>query len=260
MALGFYTQQLYNGMGGWGSPDTLWITIKVFEMDKQNLNARDIHHITRKAGVVAEYNLLAPNEIFENINHSWDEYDSMQGRLGQLVTSYKKEYDKVKNVGQAAVKNYKKSESQGEKQSQLNQFFQDSTTDSARNKMDTPLVYSGSARREYNLTFYLHDQNQPELISQVADAFRRYGCARIGAGREALARIDIPYIFELSMTPGRWIFIKNSALTAIQTTYGMPYIRGHASQITMSLTFLDLQPLYEASFEYNPTVLTTPTY
>ncbi len=254
-----YFQRLWNGHGGAGigaggqPPDTLWIKIQVYEMDKQNLNARDIHHITRKGQVIDTFFLLAPNEIFENINHSWEEFDTHQGRLSSMITNYRKEYDQYKQAGKSAIKAAK--EKGGSGQQAVENFLEGGSTEAGKNKMDSPLVFSGSARREYNLTFYLHDQDKPGEIMDVADAFRRYGCARIGAKREALARIDFPYIFELSMYPGEFIYIKNCALSAVQTTYGMPYMKGYPTQITMSLTFLDLQPLYEASFDFLPDVI-----
>lgn len=228
--MGYY--QTY-GSGTQKKPmkDILYMHVDVWEIDKQNLDARDPHNII-KGSWINDFNFFAPNEVFENIAHSWEEHDSMPGRITQKFSDVKKGAADIVSTGQVIAGNSTRAGS----------------TDSAKYKMDTPLVWNGSQRREFSFPIVLLDQDEPKKITEVVTLFKKYSSAKIDEPGTTAA-IKFPYIFEVEV--GDLIYMDACALTGIQTTYGYPFIGGYPTKISMTLTFVDLKPLYERSFNPN---------
>ena len=66
--------------------DMLNVIIEVFYIDGQQLDTKDQSFLLKTVAPFGPYSFFAPNEIQENITHSWEEHDSMAGRIAQIVT------------------------------------------------------------------------------------------------------------------------------------------------------------------------------
>ena len=199
------------------------VIIDVFYIDGQQLDTKDQSFIMKSPYKIGHYSFFAPNEIQENITHSWEEHDSMAGRIAQIVTD-------MAEGGKGVV-----------------ELLKGGTTGNKKYKLDAPLVWKNSPRREYTLPITLLNPDKPHLITGVVQDFKKMSSAK--AGPHNLSAVEFPYIFRVRLHPGAMVYIESAALTGIQTTYHHPYIGGYPIKIDMTLTFLDLSPLFEHSFD-----------
>ena len=221
------------------------VSISVYELAGQNVDARSESHILRGA-YIDTFSFLVVEQLFEQMNHTWTEYQNIAGKVAQL---WQKGEDLVKQtkLGVGFI---------------IDQFGNKVTHADIGNfrKADSPLVYDGSDRRKLNLTTLLVSQDDPKEIMDVIKALRSYGTAKIGAEGlvdGSLERIKSPYIFELTTQPNPFFHIKNACLNMMQTTYKPPFMKGLPTQIDMVMEFEDLQPLYNNSFNRGQTVIVT---
>ena len=211
--------------------DLVYMNIQVWEVLEQPVEGRKPFKWEVRQVPDARYSFLAPNEILETINHNWKPYDSMAGRVGQAIA---KMGNMVKDVRSSVTKK----------------------VSSESYQMDAPMVFDGSDRRKFTLTVQFHDQDNPQEHIDVITSFRSYGCARIGDGKNAVAKIENPYVFQIWTTPNDFMSFEMAALGAMNITYKYPFMNGLATQAEMVLEFEDLQPLYEQSFKTGATVTT----
>lgn len=181
--------------------------------------------------------MIAPTDIQENINHTWEEYHSIQGRAAELrtefVTSLSKLYDLKGGIGRGG-----------------------GTTSAGLVKVDSPMVYTGSERREYSFTFPLmeHENIAGDVILPI-DQYRRLSCAGM-AGGDA---IQFPAVFTVESSPVPFIFVEWAVLTSVQIVYNSPYKKGLPMRSELTLTFKDIKPLYKSSWERQATITTGNT-
>lgn len=213
--------------GGSKSNDTLRIQIIAKEIKKQNLDPKDPNHI-EVGGIMGMWNFIAPTDIQESITHTWEEYHSFQGRAAQLRS------DTVTSVGKAS-------------QILDGPARRAGSTNPAKLKVDSPVVYTGSERLEYSFTFLLmHYTDIKNDVMTPIHELRKLGCAVIAG--QAIDTIQFPAIFEITSQPAPFIHIPVAALTNVQTTYNAPYKGGLPSRAELTLTFKDVQPLYQGSW------------
>jgi len=203
--------------------DMLNVIIDVFTITGQQTNTKTQSFLMKTPHKIGKYSFYAPNEIFESISHSWEEHDSILGRVGQIIT----------DVGQGT-----KEVGEG-----LGGYAAGGTSF----KLDAPLVWKNSPRREYSLPITLMDQDNPDKIAKVVQEFKKMSSAK--ANNNMLSAVDFPYVFRVRLLPGSLIVVESAALTGIQSTYHHPFIKGYPTKIDLQLTFLDLQPLFEHSFD-----------
>lgn len=217
---------------------TLRMKIQAWKLLKQSLQPRDISSIM-KDGLLAEWDMVAPTDIDENIKHEWEEYDSIQGRIAEALagmhTGGMKAYTTTTEVVESTT---------GGKTGDI---MKDSSVVMAKYKVDSPLVYKGSTRREYTFTFPLMEWTDigGDVIDPIAD-FRRYSCAAIGGS--TTDAIEWPAIFSVVSTPYPFILIPDAALTDVQVRYSAPYKNGRPQKAELTLTFKDMRPLYRSSW------------
>lgn len=242
--------------GSLNEQGTLRIKIRAWEMLKQNLQPRDIDHI-RKGALLCEWNMIAPNDIQEQMHHSWEEYSSIQGRMANTLASALNATQNVNQTTKATINSAKKiidgykdgalAGGMDPAKNAMNNLMTEGQVISPY-KVDSPLAYVGSLRREYSFTFQLMEFRNihSDVIAMIED-FRRFSCASIGEGR-VTDQMEWPAIFEVYSSPSPFVWIPETALTDVQTTYKAPYKMGHPQWADLTLTFKDLRPLYRSSW------------
>jgi hypothetical protein len=213
--------------GGMFGEDTLRLNIYAYKIKQQNLMPKDINHIDR-GGILYTWSLVAPTNIQENIQHTWEEYHSFQGRAAQLRS------DAIAAITRGSQVVTGPSRYGG-------------NTDAAKAKVDSPIVYTGSERLEYNflVPFMRYEGGAYKDVFEPIFMFKKYSCASIGG---AIDTIDFPAIFQINTTPADYIYIEYAALTNVQVTYEAPYIGGYPQKAECTLTFRDIRPLYRESW------------
>lgn len=248
----------------------VWIVFTPFEILSQSVAAqRGTSMNVRRAG--EQMKLLAPEQIMYTLGHSWGEYESMATRLLGKMGEFAKMKNEAAGLGNAipdiarkigagaaeAVKgNYQETATQGMDALRRLQGGL-SGVRVANTKVDLPLVFEGSGRRELTLEFNLIGiQDIRKEVFEIVRNFELYSAA---VSRDNIY-LNPPYIFNLRTEPGDIINIDRAALESVQPTWKSPFDENgfpHACQLT--LTFKDMSPLYRRTLEQGGFNVTTAT-
>lgn len=256
---------------------SVWIRMKPKKILDQYSKGADAPITTADTKVTFEF--LAPLSLNENIVHHWEAYESVASRLAQKARSLVKLTQELK-AGQTAVGNYIGSKLREVEQQYLSNDAKDKSTSSPKRakesitveglvqkavasvpghsipnfKVDTPMYYANSDRRQLILEFVLFNEMrnndlhpEKQLIEPIQMLMKFSSPDLINEGG---ITIDFPYMFEVSTHPVPFIDYKTCALIAVQPTWNSPYIKGYPSSCNLQLTFQDLSPLYAGTIQY----------
>lgn len=261
---------LQSPMGSVLPENYVWIVFTPFEILSQSVAAqRGASMNVKRAG--EQMKLIAPEQIMYTLGHSWGEYESMATRLlGKMG-----EFAKLKSEGAAlgnalpeaarrigtgaaeAIKgNYQET---AEQTLGAMQRIQSGLAGArvANTKVDLPLVYEGSERRQLTLEFNLIGVQ--DIRKEVYEIVRNFELYSAPVSKDNVY-LNPPYVFNLRTEPGDIINIDKAALESVQPTWKSPYDENgfpHACQLT--LTFRDMSPLYRRTLEQGGFVVTTAT-
>ncbi len=187
-------------------------------------------------GTALQFVLLRDGELNENFSHKWEEAD-----LSSFVDTAQQFIQK----GQTIANVYKQGAGAiGRK--------------TAWTKVDAGLIYKGSERRQYTFRVGLVTQTDPwaDVLKPIR-ILQKFSCAEDIDGGALPFTISAPAIFRISIEPSKFIYVENAALTDIQVNYntnfhfGLPgkgaEMSGVPKTAELSLTFIDLNPLYRRS-------------
>lgn len=232
----------------------VWISMKPRKiLDQFSKGAGDI-----ATGEVEDiFIFLAPLSLNENIVHNWEAYESVASRLAQKVRSAVK----LGAEGSALTNVFENSANISDqfkglfnkKGGQVGQTVESFVSDVYKSvpasripniKIDTPLYYSNSNRRQLVLDFQLYHEkmsSKPEdsLIKPIKQIMK-YSSPDFKGG----LNIEFPYMWEVKTLPSEFIKYTTCALTAVQPTWNQPYYNGVPSSCNLQLTFTDMSPLY----------------
>ena len=212
-----------------------------------------------------QFAFLAPLALTETVAHNWNEYDSLASRLAQKARTAAKlgaewnalmktfstgtPADNAKNVIAVESKGKKIGGSQGQRISDWMQRGYNAISPHSipKTKVDTPLYYESSDRRNLNFEVMLIAERNPksDIIDIVKDLMK-FSAPNL---RNRGITIDFPYMFEVFTYPQKWIKYTTLALTAVQPTYNAPFINNYPSSCNLQLTFKDMSPLYRGAIE-----------
>lgn len=242
-----------------GSTDSklLWITLTPIEVGSSTVydtKGGSGLQLTGKQG--EEIWLLAPSNIMESVTHTWDSYESIASRLAGAMVKIRTIGGELKNLGNvagSANRAIMKGQFSNLPNTTLGALGQ---TVIPANRIDTPLVYSSSERREYTFDFQLMPIGM--TIQQTLDiVWIIHGYSAPIKSDDGI-EIKLPWVWKVwsnvtdgNMQPidqmGGLINLEQAALTAIQPTFHGPYIDGLPQWTTLTLTFKELPPLYAQS-------------
>jgi len=240
----------------------VWIHLKGYRILDQL--SKGVGNISIPTKPDVQFAFLAPLAITETVAHNWNEYDSLASRLAQKARTAAKlgaewnglmktfstgtPEDNAKNVIAVENKGSKIGSGQGQFISNWMQKTYNSVSPHSipKLKVDTPLYYESSDRRNLNFEVTLVAERNPKSdIIDIVHDLMRYSCPNLKGG----ISIDFPYMFELYTHPKQWLKYSTLALTAVQPTYNAPYINNYPSSCQLQLTFKDMSPLYRGAIE-----------
>ena len=226
----------------------LWILITVMPLTMQTALADNETGGLKVGSAVDAFQLLAPQQIMETINNSWEPWETLSSRLagkGREVLELGEDFQSLAGAFKSQMKGIK-----------VGEFFRNlGKRERSNYKVDTPLVYENTERREFTFQFNLvSNTNGYEMMRIVRDLQRFSTPTRTDAWYGY--GIELPHIFKLECIPksleGYWDILSKCnymALTSIQPTYMAPYDeKGQPMRIELTLTFKELDPLYSDSF------------
>ena len=233
--------------------NSLWIKLSAREFKSQKGYARTSNYI-QKGAVLGSWKLLAPTEIAEDVGHEWNEYESIgskvAGKIGKTTQAIKETTGIAKST--LDIDPMKGSSTVGKaKNIAMGLARAASGVSVADYKVDSAMVYQGSKRRIYGLTFqFALTSSSKTTYNSVFEPIReleKLSCASIEEG--SLVGINFPAVFRVTTQPGGIIKINNAILTAVQPTWKAPYIGGYPSMCQLQISIMDLEPLYRQSWE-----------
>lgn len=241
-----------------------WIKMSAKEIKSQTTMGRGTVSTT-KIGSGPVFKFLAPNNLNETISHEWEAYESMQSRLAEKVRGVVRLAEDTKAIAGLTksatgatkktldVEDFSGKNALGGALSLIDRQGLGKTITPSR--IDTPLVYSTSSRREYNLTFQLVAGKDPlkEVVEPIKQLMRYSSPETEGSS----IFIKFPWVFELRSEPGGLIYVKNAALTSVQPTWREPYKNGYPTSAELTLVFKDLAPLFGNLIETSDRVRTS---
>jgi hypothetical protein len=199
---------------------------------------------------------LAPSQIMETINNTWEPWETIASRLAGKGKEFKQIYQEGSNLA-GSLWNQKSGVDVGKLFTNLSSVKKEKT------KVDTPLVYENSERREYTLQFNLVCNNEmmgngsPEMMMQGIKDLEFKSLPTRNENDYGLG-IDLPHVFSVQsmVLLGNeemdqnipMISIGFAAITSIQPTYMAPYdTKGNPMRVELTITFKELPPLYSDS-------------
>ena len=229
---------------------TLWVYLKPRKLEGQGTAGRGGSISVGGAGPTFKF--LAPLDIQETVSHTWEPYESVQSRLAEKVRSVGKTVGEIEALGKSFSFDTAKSLASSEG---VNDFMRKTIANLEgaaipKMKVDTPLVYESSNRRNWIFNFNLvsegivKDSPSVDIIDVVQDLMKYSSPESAGS-----ISINLPYIFDLSTSPASFIKASYTALTAVQPSYKGPYIKGYPSMCDLQLSFTDLSPLFRRTIE-----------
>jgi len=191
-----------------------------------------------------EFIFLAPEQIMETVNNSWEPWETISSRLaGKGV-----EFNQVANEATAIAKAFESSW----KDNLVGGYKNLSSVSKAKYKVDTPLVYENTDRREWTMDFQLAaDSVENSVEMMMAVQTLRDLSLPLRSGDLNLG-IELPYVFDIKTKDSDGSLVKLfdidtslCALTSFQPTYMSPYCEiGYPMRVTLTLTFRELSPRY----------------
>ena len=227
--------------------EALWVVIVPKQLKGMNTAGRGGTLRIGKTGTAFKF--LAPETIIEAHNHDWQEYESIQSKLLQKIVTYKTGFQQAKQIGKGAVKElYRLFEANAWPAGQqiLDATINASSVGIPKFKVDTPLVYKASQRRNWNLTFILADASGGFKIMEAVKMLQKYAAPY---SKQDVLSIEFPWVFELTTIPEGLIHAQFAALTSIQPSWMSPYIKGRPTRCELTLSFVDMSPLFEKTIE-----------
>lgn len=207
---------------------------------------------------------LAPLALNENIVHHWEAYESVASRIAQKVRSAVKlgaegaallqtgkelaSSDKIKRIFEArsadvgvSIENFVKQAYGSVHGSRIPKI-----------KIDTPLYYTNSDRRQLVLDFQLFHENiksRPEdVLVEPIQRMMKYSSPHLK--NKTGVSIDFPYMWEVKTIPYQFINYTTCALIGVQPTWNAPYVKGGVPMsVNLQLTFQDMSPLYRDTIQ-----------
>ena len=257
--------------------NALWIKIRPIKMMSQSTGNRGgmLTYDANDPEQPATYRFLAPPTIADNISHQWEPYDSIQKRAAEKVIALTKTIQDAKALVKGAGSAFRAAKSGAGLSTVVHSAVGGAGEGIPQYKLDSPLVYQNSSRREYTFTFQLvafGQKNTANLISmpdsdadinpqdeidkskriyeQVTNIVKEFQKMSAPTG-DSFMSIGLPYIFQVTSEGAgstdssgeKLINVQHAACTGVQTIYKEPYINGYPIHCDLTLTFKDISPL-----------------
>lgn len=214
------------------SKDTLWLYVTPKELSYSNVvNARGKTAVTTVPTNKPTYRFLMPTSFSTSQNHEWDKFETVGSKVNELATEISHASHNITG---------------------LNAYS---------SKADAPLFYKDSARREWTFEFQFivhsnayHDVWLPiqEFLQMSAPKNAGGGVTVAGATIGSVG-IKIPFVFALQTRAGNGkivpvLDVPEAVITSIQPKYEQPYIDGYPAKAELTLTFKDMNVLFNDSY------------
>lgn len=227
--------------GAWES--AMWINIQAKQLTGMHTGGRGGNlQIGRKGST---FKFLAPPNILETHNHQWQEYASIQSRLLSKIVAFSTATEQYGGAWKNLKTSWNNAKTIPSGKQMINILQKLGDVPVPKYKIDTPLAYSNSQRREYQLTFTLADAGDGTEMVNAIKLLQMY------AAPESVNEISMeyPYVFGVKTEPFNIINMEYAAITSIQPTWKEPYRFGIPIVCELTISFTDMSPLFKKTLE-----------
>jgi hypothetical protein len=243
-----------------GFTGALWIELQPRKLDQINTGGRGGTYRTTDVGTT--YRFLAPVDgILEAHNHDWQVYESMQAKLlklfsdleigiskaGQSFAVLKEEFGKsLRGLVEGKIPSGK---------SLTDAVLKSVSYDVPKRKIDSPLAYETSARREFLFTFPLVSEGlKTDLVDIVKQIQQKAAPTRSGNS----INIEWPWVWSIQSNPPGVLDVDLAACTSVQVSWNEPYLSGVPQRCDLTLGFRDISPLFAETIVFGSLVNINP--
>jgi hypothetical protein len=250
------------GLNPWSSGrGNVWISMKPKKILDQYSKAQGT---VAAVALNEEFRFLAPLSLNENIVHHWEAYESVASRLAQKARSLVKLgaegaamtniFENKANLADDLKNLFAK---KGAKVGTSIESFVSNVYSAVpgsripKIKVDTPLYYTNSDRRQIVFEFVLYhegkdkDPNPEKFLVKPIQKLMKYSSPDLLGD----INIEFPFMWEIKTIPNEFIKYSTCALVGVQPTWNSPYIQHVPTSVNLQLTFLDMSPLYRSTIE-----------
>jgi hypothetical protein len=210
----------------------MWVRMQAIELRGMHTGGRGGSlQLGRK---YTTFKFLAPEQIIDTHNHDWQEYASIQSRILEKVVGFKTAIDQGGTALNTLTTEFKNAKARSEWPSGeriANVLSSVGDVRVPRYKIDTPLRYTNSQRRQYQLTFILADADDGTMLQNTINLLQKY--AAPSTVKESQISINFPYIFSVNTEP------------EVLVTWQAPYVKGRPIRCELTLSFTDMSPLFQ---------------
>ena len=234
--------------------NALWLNMQAMEVESIITGGRGSIRTGKRKTL---FKFLAPDQILESHNHEWTEYQSIQSRLLEKVLTVEAGAEKIAGIVSSVKRQFNATKKlpTGRRLKSLLTNAGLASYRIPKFKVDTPLSYTGSHRRQWQFTFILADSEGGNTVVSAVKLMQKYAAAR-SLGSIA---IDFPHIFSINTDPPGLLSVDYAALISIQPTWKPPYIDGYPTICELTIEFRDMSPLFETTIKEGSLVNVTST-
>jgi hypothetical protein len=225
--------------------NALWFVIEARPLEKVTLGGE----YGAGSDISATFKLLAPPSIQETIAHSWETYESITTRIASKLQSGFRTTSETKSLLNVSLTDSAKNAADRGIIGTVNDIRgKVGQQKIPHTRVDSPLLYMNSQRREYNLTFQLVGIESPydELVKPIQELMKFSSPSQKSAND---IRIKPPHLFKLYTEPHKMVDIGEAALISVQPTWFEPYINGYPTRAELTLSFRELKPLFSDNIQ-----------
>jgi hypothetical protein len=226
----------------------LWLELQPQELKRINSRGRGGYYEIDKLGPV--YRFLAPNDgIQEAHNHEWSTYETIFSKLLALEAKVSVGLDQAGQIGESLMGSINRAFAAGKFPSgrQMMEAIKAATAvDVPTKKIDAPLAYTNSPRRQFMVTFPLLSEGLKTNLVEIVKDISAYAAAK----NINESYIGWPHLWSIQSSPRGILDIDLAACTSVQTTWQHPYRNGIPQRCELTLSFLDVSPLFAQTIRF----------
>lgn len=206
------------------------------------------------------FKFLAPDDGIQEVhNHEWEEYESIYSRLLRLQVTFQNAKQQVGQVGSNIADRFGRLSNKitsGELDAgQIASSIQSlTTTTKPKRKVDVPLAYTNSPRRQFLFTFQLLSEGLSTDLVEVVKTLQSYASPGTAGGDVG---ISFHHVWSLQTDPRGILDVDIAACTSVQVTWQRPYRHGVPQKAELTLGFTDISPLFKGTIRAGSKVKVT---
>jgi hypothetical protein len=261
----------YPDFGPWkdAPKNYLWIIIKVLKPPQQKAHGRG--SVISAPAQGTEYKFLAPRAVNFAISHEWANYENVTSRLANVIANYSVPYQDLTTGATPFLTGIKDilamkgltpgGLTQGAKGRITENIIKLGNTEVINYRVDSAQVYKSSEFLTYifEFDFGIHGdtrESSPQQMWEMTQDLMKFSSpadAREGTGTDKGIFIDPPHIFTIESWPSKFLYIQYASIRNIQLDISeCLYIGGYPTNYKATITFTDIEPLFDSSFVDSP--------